>query len=55
LQKLDYIHNNPVIAGIVSLPEHYQYSSAANYCGEKGMMDVLIIDPGFYVANVKPY
>jgi len=55
LQKLDYIHNNPVVAGIVSQPEHYQYSSAANYCGEKGMMDVLFIDPGLYVTNVKPY
>jgi putative transposase len=55
LQKLDYIHNNPVKAGIVAEPEHYLYSSAANYAGEKGMMEVLLLDVAFYVANVKPY
>jgi putative transposase len=27
-QRLDYIHNNPVTAGIVLSPEHYLYSSA---------------------------
>lgn len=32
-QKLDYIHNNPVKAGIVYQPEHYKYSSAVNYSG----------------------
>jgi REP element-mobilizing transposase RayT len=31
-QKLDYIHNNPVVAGLVSRPEDY-YSSARNYAG----------------------
>jgi len=31
-QKLDYIHNNPVEAGIVEKPEEYLYSSASNYC-----------------------
>ena len=30
-QKLDYIHHNPVVGDIVSLPEHYLYSSASNY------------------------
>ena len=30
-QKVDYIHNNPVKAGFCSLPEEYQYSSAAYY------------------------
>ena len=55
LQKLDYIHNNPVVAGIVTMPEHYQYSSATNYAGEKGIMEVSLLDPGFYVTNVNPY
>jgi hypothetical protein len=32
-QKLDYIHNNPVKAGIVEHPEDYLYSSARNYTG----------------------
>ena len=30
-QKLNYIHRNPVAAGMVELPEHYLYSSASNY------------------------
>lgn len=32
-QKLDYIHDNPVEAGIVLSPEEYLYSSAKNYAG----------------------
>ena len=31
LQKLDYIHNNPVKAGFVERPEYWKYSSARNY------------------------
>ncbi|MCD6330529.1 MAG: transposase [Candidatus Cloacimonetes bacterium] len=31
LQKLNYIHNNPVKAGLVKRPEDYKYSSARNY------------------------
>jgi putative transposase len=30
-QKLDYIHQNPVKAGICKLPEEYKYSSALFY------------------------
>jgi REP element-mobilizing transposase RayT len=30
-EKLDYIHFNPVKAGLCELPEFYQYSSAAYY------------------------
>ncbi len=30
-QKLKYIHNNPVKAGLVEQPEDYTYSSARNY------------------------
>ena len=39
-QKLDYIHNNPVIAGYVEQPEHYVYSSARNYAEIKGLLKV---------------
>jgi REP element-mobilizing transposase RayT len=39
-QKLEYIHNNPVVAGIVSQPEHYIYSSAANYFGLNGLIRI---------------
>jgi REP element-mobilizing transposase RayT len=34
-QKLDYIHANPVVAGLCRFPEEYKYSSAAFY--EKGL------------------
>jgi hypothetical protein len=40
MQKLNYIHENPVRAGITKLPEEYLYSSALNYCGKKGIMDI---------------
>jgi putative transposase len=43
-QKLTYIHNNPVKLGIVSEAEHYLYSSACNYCGHKGLIEVEILD-----------
>jgi len=32
-QKLEYIHNNPVEAGIVENAHEYLYSSARDYCG----------------------
>ena len=31
LQKLNYIHQNPVEAGMCNMPEHYKYSSALFY------------------------
>ncbi len=33
-QKLAYIHNNPVKAGFVELPQHWKYSSAGLYYDE---------------------
>jgi REP element-mobilizing transposase RayT len=39
-QKSDYIHNNPVRAGIVSKPEEYIYSSASNFMDLGGLVDV---------------
>lgn len=42
-QKIDYIHNNPVEEGLVFRPEDYVYSSAADYAGEKGLLDVIVI------------
>lgn len=41
--KLKYIHENPVRAGIVYNPEDYMYSSASNYAGLKGILDVEFI------------
>jgi hypothetical protein len=43
-QKLDYLHNNPVTAGFVINPEDYLYSSAMDYCGVKGLLDIIVID-----------
>jgi REP element-mobilizing transposase RayT len=43
-QKLDYIHNNPVKAEIVTQPEDYLYSSARDYAGEKGLLDIELIN-----------
>jgi len=44
-QKLDYTHYNPVQAGIVEKPEDYLYSSARNYYGMKGLIEVILLDP----------
>jgi REP element-mobilizing transposase RayT len=38
--KLEYLHNNPVKAGIVYNAENYVYSSAIDYSGEKGLLTV---------------
>ena|SRR5690606_797945 len=42
-QKLEYLHNNPVVAGFVSFPEDYLYSSARDYAGEKGLLNIILI------------
>lgn len=39
-EKLDYLHNNPVEAEIVDEPEHYFFSSARDYAGINGLLDV---------------
>ena len=47
--KLDYIHLNPVRAGIVEKASHYTYSSASNYVSDIGLLkikkaDIPIVD-----------
>ncbi|MBS1522654.1 MAG: transposase [Bacteroidetes bacterium] len=39
-QKIDYIHQNPVSAGLVYRAEDYVYSSASNYAGIDQIIDV---------------
>jgi REP element-mobilizing transposase RayT len=39
-QKVEYIHRNPVERGYVDQPEHWRYSSARNYAGEEGLIEV---------------
>ena len=38
--KLNYLHDNPVRAGLVKEPSHYLYSSAADYEGKKGLIEI---------------
>lgn len=40
-QKLDYTHINPVQRGYVDEPAHWRYSSARNYLGLPGLIDVV--------------
>ena len=42
-QKINYIHMNPVEEGLVFRAEDYMYSSAMDYAGEKGMLDVEVV------------
>ena len=39
-QKLEYIHNNPVASGFVSSPDFWKYSSAIDYSGGKGLIEI---------------
>lgn len=43
-QKLDYIHFNPVEAGFVINPEQWKYSSAIDYYGGKGLLEIMRLD-----------
>jgi hypothetical protein len=44
-EKIHYIHNNPVEAGLVNYPEEYLYSSARDYAGMAGLLpDVIVVD-----------
>jgi len=43
-QKLHYIHYNPVEAGFVEKPEDYVFSSARDYAGIKGLIDIELIE-----------
>ncbi|MDH5396930.1 MAG: transposase [Cyclobacteriaceae bacterium] len=48
-QKMNYIHNNPVAAGIVDNAIDYVYSSCRDYCGRKGLVEV---SPRFKVVDI---
>lgn len=39
-QKLDYIHQNPSKRGYVDNAEHWRYSSARNYAGLPGLIEI---------------
>ncbi len=41
IQRLNYLHENPIRAGIVWLPQDYKYSSAIDYyCDKPGILPI---------------
>ena len=44
VQKLDYLHDNPVEAGIVAKPQDYLWSSAGDYVDIKGFIEVELLE-----------
>lgn len=43
LRSLNYIHNNAVTAGFVEEPQHWIYSSALDYCGRTGLLNIKLL------------
>ena len=39
-QKIDYIHNNPVVSGFVTKTEDWKYSSARNYQEDTTVLEI---------------
>ena len=42
-EKISYVHNNPVEAGLVYRAEDYVYSSAADYADQKGLLEDVVV------------
>ena len=42
--RLEYIHQNPVEAGFVEEVSHWKYSSAIDYSGGKGLIDLIFLE-----------
>ena len=40
IQKVKYIHNNPVKRGYVDEAKHWRYGSARNYDGMDGLIEI---------------
>ncbi|WP_295020930.1 transposase [Sulfurimonas sp.] len=40
IERINYIHNNPVKRGYVDEPIHWRYSSARNYADQEGLIDI---------------
>jgi hypothetical protein len=52
-QKLNYIHQNPVRAGLVKESTDYIYSSATDYyLNKKGLLDLDLVEPMSQVAPI---
>ncbi|WP_069130020.1 REP-associated tyrosine transposase [Rhodohalobacter halophilus] len=44
IQKIEYIHNNPVKRGFVDRPEDWRYSSMRNYLGMESLIPVTLFE-----------
>lgn len=44
MQKLAYIHNNPVSAGFIDDPNAWVYSSQRNYMGEPSVLEIDLLE-----------
>jgi len=42
-EKISYIHNNPIEAGLVYRAQDYVYSSASDYLDEKGLLNDIVV------------
>ncbi|WP_317172420.1 hypothetical protein [Gelidibacter maritimus] len=42
-EKINYIHQNPMVAGLVYKAQDYAYSSATDYADEKGLLDDIVV------------
>ncbi len=42
-EKINYVHQNPVVEGVVLNPEDYKYSSAADYAGMIGILNNVFV------------
>jgi putative transposase len=43
-QKIEYLHYNPVRAGLAEKPEDWLYSSARNYAGLPAVLDIDVLE-----------
>jgi REP element-mobilizing transposase RayT len=43
-QKIEYIHHNPVRAGLAEKPEDWLYSSSRNYAGLPAVLDIDLVE-----------
>jgi putative transposase len=43
-QKLNYLHDNPVAAGLISKASDYIYSNAIDYEDGKGLVEIDLLD-----------
>lgn len=42
-QRLNYLHQNPVEARLIDKAESWMYSSAIDYCGTKGLVNIELL------------